>query len=137
MTKILLPLLALLAVIATAIPTASTAQSTTRAESAMTKGIRDYARVGAEGAKATQINVDAKAVQAVGDRTTVTGTFRLTKDGKTAVYRLTSKARVLRLSPSAVEYVVAAKATKPAEGLPKSIGGFTGFFQGPAARESR
>ena len=137
MTKLLLPLLALLAVIATAIPAASTAQSTTRAESAMTKGIRDFAKNGADGATASRIAVDAKPVSDVGDKSTVTGTFRLTKDGKTAVYTLTSKARVLRLSPSAIEYRLSAKATKSAEGLPKSIGGFTGFFQGPAARESK
>ena len=135
MTKILLPLLALVAVLAASIPSTTAAQSTNRAESAMTKGIRDFARVGAEGAKATQINVDAKAVEAVGDKSTVTGTFRLTKDGRTAVYRLTSSARVLRISPAGIEYKVAAKATKPAAGLPRSVSGFSGFFQGAAARE--
>ena len=136
MTKILLPLLALLAVLAASIPSTTAAQSTNRAESAMTKGIRDYARVAADGAKASQIKVDAKPVSDVGDKSTVTGTFRLTKDGRTAVYRLTSSARVLRLSPSGIEYKVAAKATKQAAGLPKSVSGFSGFLQGPAARET-
>ncbi len=135
MTKILLPLLALLAILTASIPAATAAESTNRAEAAMTKGIRDYARVAADGAKASQIRVDAKPVSDVGDKSTVTGTFRLTKDGKTAVYRLTSSARVLRLSQGGIEYKVAAKATKQAAGLPKSIAGFTGFLQGPAARE--
>jgi hypothetical protein len=93
--------------------------------------------VAADGATASKIVVDAKPVAKVGAKSTVTGTFRLTKDGKTAVYRLTTSARVLRISPSAIEYKVAAKATKAAAGLPKSTGGFSGFFQGPAAREAR
>lgn len=135
MTKILLPLLALLAILTASIPTTAAAQSGNRAEAAMTKAIRDYARVAADGAKATQIRVDAKPVSDVGDKSTVTGTFRLTKDGKTAVYKLTPSARVLRLSPSGLEYRLAAKATKQAQGLPKSIAGFSGFLQGPAARE--
>ena len=136
MTKILLPLLALLAILTASIPAATAAESTTnRAEAAMTKGIRDFARVAADGAKASQIRVDAKPISDVGDKSTVTGSFRLTKDGRTAVYRLTSSARVLRLSPSGIEYKVAAKATKQAAGLPKSTGAFTGFLQGPAARE--
>lgn len=135
MTKILLPLLALLAILTASIPTTAAAQSGNRAEAAMTKAIRDYARVAADGAKATQIRVDAKPVSDVGDKSTVTGTFRLTNDGKTAVYKLTSSARVLRLSPSGLEYRLAAKATKQAQGLPKSIAGFSGFLQGPAARE--
>ncbi len=135
MTKILLPLLALLAILTASIPAATAAESTNRAESAMTKGIRDFARVEADGAKASQIRVDAKPIADVGDKSVVTGTFRLTKDGKTAVYKLTSSARVLRLSPSGIEYKVAAKATEPAAGLPKSVGGFSGFLQGPDARE--
>ena len=136
MTKIV-PLIGILAALGGAAPAASAAESTNRAESAMTKGIRDYARVAADGAKATQIAIDAKAVSGVGDKRRVTGTFRLTKDGRSAVYRLTANARVLRISPSAIEYKVSAKATKAAAGLPRSTGAFSGFFQGPAARESR
>ena len=135
MTKILLPLLALLAILTASIPATAAAQSSNRAESAMTKGIRDFARVGADGATASKISVDAKPVSDVGDKSTVTGTFRLTKDGRTAVYRLTSSARVLRISPAGIEYRVSAKATKAAAGLPKSIGAFSGFLQGPVARE--
>jgi hypothetical protein len=138
MTKLLLPLLALLALAFTAVPAASPAAegSTNRAESAIKKGIRDFARVAADGATASRIVVSAEAIPGVGDKSAVTGSFRLTKGGKTVTYRLTSKARVLRLSPSGIEYRVAAQAVKPATGLPKSTGGFTGFFQGPAARES-
>ena len=136
MTKIL-PLIGIVAALGAASPAASAAQSSNRAEAAMTKGIRDYARVAAEGATASKIVVDAKAVSDVGDKSRVTGTFRLTKNGRTAVYRLTANARVLRISPSAIEYKLAAKATKTAAGLPKSTGSFSGFFQGPAARESR
>ena len=127
-----LPLITILALTATAAPAAA---DTNRAESAMRKGIRDYARVTAK-ATASQIRVDAKPVSKVGQKSTVTGTFRLTKGGVTVTYRLTSKARVLRIAGSAIEYRVSAQAVKPAEGLPKSTGAFSGFLQGPAARES-
>jgi hypothetical protein len=140
MTKNFLPITIISALAIGAVPVASATAadgSHNRAEAAMTKGIRDFAEHAAGGAKASHIVVDAKAVDAVGEKATVTGTFRLTKDGRTATYRLTSKARALRLSPSAIEYRVAAKATRAAQGLPKSNAGFSGFFQGPAARESR
>ena len=136
MTKIL-PLIGIVAALGAASPAASSAAASNKAESAMTKGIRDFARVAADGAKVSQIHVDAESVARVGDKERVTGSFRLTKDGRTAVYTLTSSARVLRISPQAIEYRVAAKATKSAAGLPKSTGGFSGFFQGPAAREAR
>ena len=134
MTKKLLPLLTLTAIAAT--PAAALADGSDRAESAMRKGIRDYAANVAK-AKASEIRVDAaKAIDDVGEKTAVTGTFQLTKGGRTVTYRLTSKARVLRLSPSGLEYRVSAQAVKQAEGLPKSTGAFSGFLQGPAARES-
>ena len=133
MNKHLLPIITTAAIGLAAVP--AEAADDNRAESAMKKGIRDYARVVADGAGVSQIALDAKAVAQVGERATVTGTFRLTKDGRTAVYKLTANARVLRLSPGAIEYRLSAKATKPAAGLPKSAGGFIGFFQGPAARE--
>ena len=136
MTK-LLPLIATAAALGAAAPAVASADGHNRAEAAITKGIRDFARVAADGATASRISVDAEPVADVGDKAVVTGTFRLTKDGRTAVYRLTTKARVLRISPGAIEYRVSAQATKRAGGLPKSAGGFSGFFQGPAARESR
>jgi hypothetical protein len=139
MTKTFLPIITTAAVAVAGVPAAAPAAAAqndhNRAEAAMTKGIRDYARVVADGAKVSRISVDAKAVDRVGEKHAVKGTFRLTKDGRTVTYRLTSKARVLRLSPSAIEYRVSARATERAAGLPKSTGAFSGFFQGPAARE--
>jgi hypothetical protein len=135
MTKTFLPIITTAAIGLAAVAPAAQADSN-RAEAAMAKGIRDYARVVADGAKVSGVSVDAKAVDSVGEKHGVTGSFRLTKDGRTVTYRLTSKARVLRLSPSAIEYRLSARATKSAAGLPKSTGSFSGFLQGPAARES-
>jgi hypothetical protein len=112
------------------------ADSHNRSEAAMTKGIRDYAKYVADGAKVSHVSVDAGKVDDVGDKTRVVGSFQLTKGGKTVTYKLTSKARVLRISPGAIEYKLSAQASNPASGLPKSTGSFTGFLQGPAAREA-
>ena len=132
MNKNFLPIITAAAIGFAAVPAQADANV---AESAMAKGIRDYARVVVEDARVSQVRLDARSVSDVGDRSTVSGTFRLTKGGKTAVYRLTANARVLRLAPSAVEYKLSAKATKAAAGLPKSTGGFMGFLQGPSAQE--
>ena len=133
MNKHLLPIISALAIGAAAVPAQA---SDNRAESAMSKGIRDYARVVADGAKVSGVKLDAKPVSKVGARAAVSGSFRLTLGGKTVTYRLTSSARVVRLSPAAIEYRLAAKAANATAGLPGSTGAFTGFFQGPAARES-
>jgi hypothetical protein len=137
MTKTFLPIITTAAVAVAALPATSTAAQTdhNRAEAAMTKGIRDYAKHVADGATVSRIAVDAEAADRVGEKQGVTGSFRLTKDGRTVTYKLTSKARVLRISPSALEYRLSAKAAKAGSGLPGSIGGFSGFFQGPAAQE--
>jgi hypothetical protein len=132
MTKLLLSLMALAVLAAPATAMAD------RADSAMRKGIRDFARVGVDGgATASRIAIDCRRVADVGDRGRCTGTFRLTRNGRSADYRLTSSARTLRISPSAIEYRLAATATRRAQGLPRSTGGFSGFFQGRAAREPR
>jgi hypothetical protein len=132
MNKSFLPIITAAAIGLAAVPAQA---ADNRAESAMAKGVRDYARFVVKDAKVSQVRLDAKSVADVGDRSTVTGSFRLTKNGRTAVYRLTAKARVLRLSPSALEYRLAAKATQSAAGLPKSTGAFSGFLQGPSAQE--
>src|SRR3954467_2829852 len=100
------------------------------ADAAMRKGIRDYARVAVKGeAKASQIKVDCKPVAKVGQKGACIGTFSLTKGGRTAHYKLTSKARTLRLSPGAIEYRVSAVTKDHVKGLPSSTGGFSGFLQ--------
>ena len=133
MTKKLLPLLTLTAV--AALPATASARDSDRADAAMRKGIRDYARVVAK-ASASQISVDAsRSIGKVGAQSTLSGSFRLTKDGRTVTYRLTSKARALRISPSGIEYRLSARAVNPVRGFESSTGSFTGFFQGAAARE--
>jgi hypothetical protein len=99
------------------------------ADGAMRKGIRDYARVAAHGAKASRIKVRCKPVRKVGAEGACTGTFRLTRDGRHADYRLTKKAGTLRISQGAIEYHLAAKATRKAAGLPAGTGLFSGFLQ--------
>jgi hypothetical protein len=124
---------------ALAAPAASMAASTTTSfstDAAMRKGIRDYGKSGnlERGGKATasRIKVSCKPAAHVGDKAKCTGTFRLTlvSTGAHADYQLTTIARVLRLSPSAYEYRVAAKLAGPgAHGLPRAFSGFSGFLQ--------
>jgi len=99
------------------------------AEAAMRKGIRDFGRVVGDGARASQLRIDCVGVPDVGDRGRCRGTFRLTRAGRTATYALTSRARVLRLSPGAIEYRVAAQQRRRVRGLPYSTRGFSGFLQ--------
>jgi hypothetical protein len=99
------------------------------AAGAMRKGIRDFARVAAHDARASRIHVSGEAVRKVGAEGTCTGTFRLTRAGRHADYRLTKRAGTLRISPNAIEYHVAAKAAKKVAGLPAGTGLFSGFLQ--------
>jgi hypothetical protein len=112
----------ILALAAVAVPTAAgTAQAAVRnpqADAAMRKGIRDVARLEADSAKATNIRITCVPVPEVDDRKPCSGSFDLTKDGRSAHYVLTRKARTFRISPGAIEYRVAARAT------PKQVAGF-------------
>ncbi|HWH94803.1 MAG TPA: hypothetical protein VNT03_13165 [Baekduia sp.] len=88
-----------------------------QADQAFKKGIRDVARLEGDGAKAVHIDIDCVAVPEVGDKKPCTGSFDLTRNGKIAHYVLTKKARTFRISPGAIEYRVASKATKKVAGL--------------------
>lgn len=116
-------ILALVAVaVAVAVPTvAGTAQAAVKnpqADAAMRKGIRDVARLEADNAKATNIRIACVAVPKVGDKKPCSGSFDLTKDGRTAHYVLTSKARTFRISRGAIEYRVSSHAAGRVAGLP-------------------
>jgi hypothetical protein len=99
-----------------------------QADAAMRKGIRDVARLEAAGAKATNIKITCVPVPKVNDKKPCSGSFDLTKDGRTAHYVLTRKARTFRISPGAIEYRVSSKATKKVQGLPASTD-LAGFLQ--------
>jgi hypothetical protein len=126
--KTLLTTLTTLAVVA-AVPSGAMAAKNPTGDAAMKKGIKDYARVAVDGAKASNIDIDCKPVTKVGQKGACVGTFSLTKGGKTAHYKLTSKARTLRLSPGAIEYRVSAVTKDKVKGLPASTGAFSGFLQ--------
>jgi hypothetical protein len=126
--KLLLTSLTTAAVLAAA-PAGAIAAKNPTADAAMRKGIRDYARVAAHGAKASKIDVSCKPVTKVGAKGACSGTFRLTLDGKSADYTLTSKARTLRISPGAIEYRVSAVTHDHVKGLPASTSAFSGFLQ--------
>jgi hypothetical protein len=95
---------------------------------AMKKGIRDVARIDGHGAKVSKVSVTCPPVTKVGQQRACTGTFALTLNGKTATYQLTKRNHVLRIAPGAIEYRVAAKATKKAPGLPAQTD-LAGFLQ--------
>jgi hypothetical protein len=128
-SRTILPVLALVAVaVPTAAGTAQAALKNPQADAAMRKGIRDVARLEADSAKATNIHVSCVPVPNVDDRKPCRGTFDLTSDGRTAHYVLTRKARTLRISPGAIEYRVAARATAQVAGLPARTD-LLGFLQ--------
>jgi hypothetical protein len=107
---------------------ASAAVKNPQANQAFKKGIRDVARLQGAGVKAADMQISCKPVPKVDDKGSCTGSFTLTKNGKTAHYVLTSKARTFRISPGAIEYRVASKATKKVQGLPGSTD-LAGFLQ--------
>lgn len=129
--KRILPLVVAASIVAptlTAAAPASAAVKNPQALQAFKKGIRDVARLEGDGAKASNVSVRCVAVPKVNDKGACTGSFDLVKDGKTAHYVLTKKARTFRISPGAIEYRVASKATKKVEGLPSSTD-LAGFLQ--------
>lgn len=127
----ILPLVVAASIVAPALTIASPADAAVKnpqALQAFKKGIRDVARLEGDGAKASNISVKCVAVPKVDDKGACTGSFDLTKDGKTAHYVLTKKARTFRISPGAIEYRVSSKATKKVDGLPGSTD-LAGFLQ--------
>jgi hypothetical protein len=127
----LLPMILALSVVAPTLATTTAAQAAVKnpqADQAFKKGIRDVARIEGAGAKATNIKISCVAVPKVDDKKPCVGSFDLTKDGKTAHYTLTKKARTFRISPGAIEYRVASKADKKVAGLPSRTD-LAGFLQ--------
>jgi hypothetical protein len=98
------------------------------ANAAMRRGIRAWART--EGAVASQVVVNCLAVRRVGERRGCRGgNFRLERDGRSADYRLTSRAGNFRNSPGSIQYILAAITHHPVRGLPRAVDGFSGFLQ--------
>lgn len=127
----ILPLVVAASIVAPALTIAAPANAAVKnpqALQAFKKGIRDVARLEGDGAKASNISVKCVAVPKVDDKGKCTGSFDLSKDGKTAHYVLTKKARTFRISPGAIEYRVSSKATKKVDGLPSSTD-LAGFLQ--------
>ena len=127
----ILPLVLAAAIVAPALTIASPADAAVKnpqALQAFKKGIRDVARLEGDGAKASNISVRCVAVPEVDDKGACAGSFDLVKNGRTAHYVLTKKARTFRISPGAIEYRVSSKATKKVEGLPSSTD-LLGFLQ--------
>jgi hypothetical protein len=126
----LLPLALAASVIVPTVATtaAQAAVKNPQANQAFKKGIRDVARLEGDGTKATNIQISCKPVVDVNDKGACVGSFELTKNGKTAHYVLTKKARTFRISPGAIEYRVVSKATKKVTGLPDRTD-LAGFLQ--------
>ena len=118
-TTKLVPLVLAAAVIA---PTAAVATvKNPQSDAAMRKAIRGYAT--AKTVKATHIDVDCVQADKISSTKPCSGTFRLTRDGKTARYRLTSKSDTFRNSPGTIVSNLDAVATKKAAGLPTHVKG--------------
>jgi hypothetical protein len=118
---------ALVPALAVASPAAAAIKNP-RADQAFKKGIRDVARLEGDGATPSNIQIACQPVPKVDDKGPCTGSFDLSKDGGTAHYVLTAKARTFRLSPGAIEYRVSSKATKKVDGLPAATD-LLGFLQ--------
>jgi hypothetical protein len=125
--KLALPLALALTAIAPA-TAAVAAVSNPTADAAIRKGVRDFVRLEAPGGRAKHIDIHCRPVTKVGQKGACAGTFQVAYKGKTATYQLTSRARTLRISRGAVEYRLAAKATKKVAGLPARTD-LAGFLQ--------
>jgi hypothetical protein len=129
--KKLLPLVLAASIVAPTLTVAAPANAAIKnpkALQAFKKGIRDVARIEGQGATAKHIEVSCVEVPEVNDKGKCTGSFDLVKDGRTAHYVLTAKARTFRISKGAIEYRVASKADKKVKGLPGSTD-LAGFLQ--------
>jgi hypothetical protein len=131
MTRSKLIPLALAVAVVSPTAAASAAIKNPQPDAAMRKAVRDYADHGIEGKKlkASDARFSCTAIPKVNDKGRCTGTFKFTYKGKTATYKLTSKATTFRISPGAIEYHLNAQAIRKAAGLPSHIGTFAGFLQ--------
>jgi hypothetical protein len=127
----LLPIALAVCAVAPTIATTTAAQAAVKnpkADQAFKKGIRDVARLAGDGVTSSNIKISCQPVAKVDDKGACVGSFDLVKDGKRATYVLTKKARTFRISPGAIEYRVASKATKKVAGLPARTD-LAGFLQ--------
>ena len=97
-------------------------------DAAMRKGIRDTARIEGHGATASRIDVSCGPRGKIGHRAHCTGSFRLTRHGRSATYRLGAKATVSNNSPGSLMYRVNARADRKVKGLPSRTD-LAGFLQ--------
>ena len=120
-TARLIPLALALAVSAPA--AAPAAIPNPQSDAAMRKAIRDYAKrsVRGEELKATRIKVDCVQATKIGSTRPCSGTFALTRAGRTAQYKLTKRSTTFRNSPGTIIATLYATATKKAPGLPASV----------------
>lgn len=95
-------------------------------------GVRAFARI--QGASVRSITVGCRPIPRVGDVGGCTGSFRVRRAGRTATYRLTSRASTFRNSPGSIEYRVHARTADRVAGLPRSVGGLLGFLQSRGTR---
>ena len=129
--KKILPLVLAASIVAPTLTVAAPAGAAVKdpkALQAFKKGIRDVARLEGDGTTAKNIKVTCVEVPEVDDKGRCTGSFDLVKGYSKAHYVLTAKARTFRISPGAIEYRVASKATKKVKGLPASTD-LAGFLQ--------
>ena len=120
-THRLIPLAIAVAVIT---PTAAPAAiPNPQSDAAMRKAIRDYAKrsIKGETLKATRISVDCVQATEISSTRPCSGTFSLTRSGKTAHYKLTKRSTTFRNSPGSMIATLHAVATKKAPGLPASV----------------
>jgi hypothetical protein len=131
-SKKLLPLVVAASIVAPTLTVAASpanaAVKNPKALQAFKKGIRDVARLEGDGVTAKRVKVKCVEVPEVNDKGRCTGSFDLVKDGRSARYVLTAKARTFRIARGAIEYRVASKAIKKVEGLPGSTD-LAGFLQ--------
>jgi len=110
---------------------ASAAQAAVRGlttDAAMRKGIRDTARIEGHGATPSRIHVSCGPRGKIGHKAHCTGSFRLTRHGRSATYRLTARATVFNNSPGSLMYRVNARADRKVKGLPARTD-LAGFLQ--------
>lgn len=123
--KVLIATTAMVMAPASALAASSTSLTT---DAAMRKGIRDVARIEGLGARASRVRVSCGARGRVGHTARCSGTFRLTRAGRTASYRLTAKAGVFNNSPGSLQYRVNSRAVHAVKGLPARTD-LSGFLQ--------
>jgi hypothetical protein len=94
----------------------------------MRQGIHTFADADDLGAHASRIHVRCASWTHVGQTRRCSGTFRLTRKGKHADYRLNSAAGTMLNTRHSVMYRVAATTEHPTGGLPADTGEFSGFY---------